>query len=586
MEILHSTINLPSNVVQQPTPKEIALEKSELAITLMLNQPKVDLQLKISIGLRLFFAVLISIIGIVTASLLFMREKVAVSFSSYAVQIEFDRLEALYQSIQKRYAANQNWDFIEGTPEKRKNWLIDELTTMYQKQGARTVSTSKESTPTTEKSATGRLPASTSQLYQAQDSRLPPLPPPAPPEPPAPPSPPHAPEPATTGQYEHKLKYQNARDEPPNTSINSIDLFQRISLLDENGLYLAGNTIEGEPNTARPILVNQNTVGFLVLSHPRLPSDTMAQKFMETQKESIALLLLIAVVLSALVASVLARHFRRPIQQLVSGAEQLEMGNFDTRLAENRSDELGRLARSFNQLAHKLYEVEQQRRQWVADTSHELRTPISVIRAQLEALQDGIRPSNAENLALLHRQVMSLNKLVDELYTLSRIDIGVLRYEFSTCDLRQIVQEVINNFEEKLTSADLVKELDFGSTPIQIEADAERLRQVVSNLIENSIRYTNSPGKLSIRLRGNGPHTQHIHLIIEDSAPGVPEDSLQQLGERFFRVESSRNRNSGGAGLGLALCRRILAAHHAEISFSQSTLGGLKIDILFKQIKK
>jgi hypothetical protein len=272
MEILHHTINLPSNVAQQPTPKEIALEKSELAITLMLNQPKVDLQLKISIGLRLFFAVLISIIGIVTASLLFMREKVAVSFSSYAVQIEFDRLEALYQSIQKRYAANQNWDFIEGTPEKRKNWLIDELATMYQKQGTHTVATSKESMPISEKSVTVRLPASTSQIYQTQDSRLPPLPPPAPPEPPAPPSPPHAPEPATTGQYEHKLKYENARAEPPHTSINSIDLFQRISLLDENGLYLAGNTIEGEPNTARPILVNQNTVGFLVLRHRAYPA--------------------------------------------------------------------------------------------------------------------------------------------------------------------------------------------------------------------------------------------------------------------------------------------------------------------------
>ena len=320
-----------------------------------------------------------------------------------------------------------------------------------------------------------------------------------------------------------------------------------------------------------------------MVSHPQLPSDTMAQEFVKAQGDSIAIILCVAVIFSAGVAMLMARHFRQPIQQLVIGAEQLELGNFETRLPENRSDELGRLAHSFNQLAQKLERVEQQRRQWVADTSHELRTPISVMRAQLEALQDGVRPITPENLALLHRQLMSLNKLIDELYTLARADIQALDYQFKPCDLAALIKEVTTNFEDKFAYAGLSIELQTDCVNVLIDADIERLRQVLVNLLENSIRYTNSPGKIQVCLRHQLTSPNDLLLKIEDSAPAVPDTSLKQLGERFFRLDDSRNRNSGGAGLGLAICRQIVEAHRGNINFMQSELGGLSVEILFKK---
>lgn len=560
----------------------------------MLNQHKADLQLKISIGLRLFFSFLISIVSVVALSLFVMREKVAKNFSNYAVQIEFDRLHGLYQNLQDKYEKNQNWNFIVSTPEGRKNWLTQELVTLVRPQTLTNDREQHVAAVPQEKLVAPHLPSNNTRLYEPQNPHLPPLPPPAPPEPPAPPSPPapleHTTHPQGMAQA-HTTAHTTAQATPSkkaheygSSSINSNDLYQRISLLDADGHYLAGRPLGDEASTARPIFVNKTTVGFLVLSHPDLPSDTMAQEFMEAQKNTIALLLFMSVALSALLASLLARHFRGPIQQLVSGAEQLEMGHFEARLSEERSDELGRLAHSFNQLASKLGELEQQRRQWVADTSHELRTPISVMRAQLEALQDGIRPSNAENLALLHRQVMSLNKLIDELYTLARSDLGALEYHFEPCNLQELLMEVVADFEEKLSRAGMACQLQIESTGITINADVERLRQVFTNLIENSIRYTHAPGLIHIRLSKDHLTDYGARVVIEDSAPAVPDQALQRLGERFFRLDSSRNRERGGAGLGLALCLRIIEKHQGQIVFTHSDLGGLKADILFKHI--
>lgn len=361
-------------------------------------------------------------------------------------------------------------------------------------------------------------------------------------------------------------------------------LNSRISLIDETQKYLAGRVLDQSASGLRPLFYQGKLIGYLRVQKSRIPSDAMSKDFLQEQADTIAIIIVISICLSALASLLLALHFRRPIHRLVDGARALAEGHFDTRLNAQRSDELGELAQSFNQLAEKLAQAEHSRRQWVADTSHELRTPISVLRAQLEALQDGIRSASPENIALMLRQVLSLNKLIDELYALSKADVGALEYQMQTINLTALIQEEADNFREKILASHLQLQLDLPAPdqahPANIHADYERLRQVLHNLFENSLRYTNAGGCISIRLKSQG---QQWILTWEDSAPAVPGYALPRLGERFYRIDNSRNRAYGGSGLGLALCRRILEAHHASINFSDSKLGGLAITIIFER---
>nr|WP_307732589.1 ATP-binding protein [Massilia agri] len=300
----------------------------------------------------------------------------------------------------------------------------------------------------------------------------------------------------------------------------------------------------------------------------------MSLAFLEQLRSSLWLIVAVAVLLSAVAGALLARHFRRPIGQLAKGAEALAGGHYAVRLPESRSDELGSLARHFNALAQQLDSMEAARRQWVADTSHELRTPLAVLRAQLEALQDGVRSATPETVDAMLRQVLALNKLIDELYALARADVGALDCKPTPQDLWRLASEEARTFEERLRGAGITLEL--GAAPPETEAlcDPDRLRQVLDNLFENSLRYTAAGGKVALHAQ---PEAGRMRLVVDDSAPGVPGEALARLAERFYRVDASRSRAHGGAGLGLALCRRILEAQGGTLAFDHSPLGGLRV---------
>jgi two-component system sensor histidine kinase BaeS len=302
----------------------------------------------------------------------------------------------------------------------------------------------------------------------------------------------------------------------------------------------------------------------------------MALAFLEQLRASLWWILAFAVAFSALAATLLARHFRRPIQSLAGGAGMLAEGRFDVRLPASRSDELGELARHFNTLAQRLDSAESARRQWVADTSHELRTPLAVLRAQLEAIQDGVRSAGPDTVDAMLRQVLALNKLIDELYALARADVGALDVKPERLDLWQLACGQARAFEARLQAAGL--QLDIGPPPPRalVMADPDRMRQVLDNLLENSLRYTAAGGRVRVTAELKGAA---LHLHLDDSAPGVPDEALGRLAQRFYRVDASRSRAHGGAGLGLALCRRLLEAQGASLRFAHAPLGGLRATI-------
>lgn len=360
----------------------------------------------------------------------------------------------------------------------------------------------------------------------------------------------------------------------------------RIGLLDPDQRYLAG--VIANPfviafasidTFRRPVAVDGVVVGFLVVSRSQDPDEELAIAFLLDQQGNLLLVAAISVLLVALTATLLAAHFRKPIRQLVDGARRLENAKFDTRIDLERSDELGELAVAFNHLAARLDDTERSRQQWVADTSHELRTPLSVLRAQMEALQDGIRPATPESIALMLRHVQSLSKLVDELYQLARADVGQLHYSKSSVDVWALLDQVLDGYAEKFRLAGLT--LTVGPAPVRasVHGDADRIVQVLTNLIENCVRYTDPGGRVEVSASVVG---RELQIAIDDSAPGVPAAALQRLGERFFRVETSRNRGLGGAGLGLSLCQQIVKAHGGRLSFAPSALGGLRATLMLE----
>ncbi|WP_395009581.1 ATP-binding protein [Undibacterium sp.] len=530
---------------------------------------------KISIGWRLFFAVLVSLIAIVAVALLLMREKVSSSFADYALKIELDRLLDVGEAIQDQYAQAGDWSFLPTEPEQKQQWINQELLRLYQIKNTadlqsqtklvHTIKSINTSKTTVTAPSDPVAPASPVQGNQAFKSGIPPLPPP-----PLPPPPPI--------DLPSSLSEIIDLSASPAQAIAFQSLNSRISLIDEANNYLAGKTLEQRPFGRRPLYFRSKLIGHLQVQKSTLPSDAMARDFLQEQADTIAIIVLISVSLSGLAAMLLALHFRRPIHRLVDGARLLAEGHFTTRLDVKRSDELGELANSFNQLAEKLAQAERSRRQWVADTSHELRTPIAVLRAQLEALQDGIRPLNSENIALMLRQILSLNKLIDELYSLAKADIGTLHYQMQEMDIWTLIEEESGNFQDRVSKADLRLSLAAAPPRSHILGDSERLRQVIHNLLENSVRYTHRGGVIKISAECD---QQFVLIHIEDSAPEVPQAALSRLGERFYRLDNSRSREHGGSGLGLALCSRILEAHQATIVFSASELGGLHVKLRF-----
>jgi two-component system sensor histidine kinase BaeS len=510
--------------------------------------------LKLSIGHRLFLSVLLAILAVAASAVLLLRHKVLAGFGDYAVGIELDRLDELSAALARQYRARGGWKFIPG--DGRQAWIAREL--------ARLQRVRETTAPA--------LPPIPAVAVSSSAAAVPPAPPalPVPPVPPAPPAPPLPPP---------QVSDADAAAAPlPPEPLLALSLPRRITLLDAKSGYLAGRKPDGLPIARRAIEVDGRTVGWLGVARGARPSDAMAYAFLEQLRSSLWLIVAAAVTLSALAATLLARHFRRPIRALEDGARRLAEGRFDTRLDAARGDELGELARHFNALAERLQGADSARRQWVADTSHELRTPLAVLRAQVEALQDGVRQAGPDTLDAMLRQVLALNKLIDELYALARADVGALECRPVPVDLWQLACDQFDAFGARMAAAGLAPARGSAPARFRVLADPDRMRQVFDNLFENSLRYTAPGGQVALSAQAEGGL---LHLHLDDGAPGVPDAALARLGERFYRVDASRSRAHGGAGLGLALCRRMLEAQGASLAFAHATHGGLRATITF-----
>ena len=348
------------------------------------------------------------------------------------------------------------------------------------------------------------------------------------------------------------------------------------SLMDQGGHIIAGKPKPTLDALRFGIQIGGVYVGELMVSNVERRFGRTEQLFLEQQRHSALLIMLLSAVMALLAALLLARRFVAPIHQLADATHRLGAGHYTVKIPENRQDEFGQLARDFNGLAVILAQNEKLRRDFVADISHELRTPLAILAGEIEAIQDGIRPATPAALASLQHETQSLTRLVDDLYQLALSDIGGLRYSMQRLDLVELVQRAAQPFFERMAEHDLSLVVNLPKQPIWVDADRARLHQLITNLLENSTRYTNAGGVVQLSLQQTA--TCAI-LDCQDSAPSVTVQDLPRLFERLYRVEGSRNRATGGAGLGLPLCQSIIDAHHGTINAKASPQGGLWLQV-------
>ena len=346
----------------------------------------------------------------------------------------------------------------------------------------------------------------------------------------------------------------------------------RIALLDQDKKRVTGYPAIGDDALALPIVVAGETVGWLAVTPFQSVTEAGGERFQQYQFRTSLVMGLFSLLMAMLIAWWIARTLLEPVKRVAAATHRLASGDYSSRVAVASDDEVGQLARDFNQLAYTLERNEQMRREFMADVSHELRTPLSVLRGELEAIEDGVRSLDQNAMKSLQGEVSMLSKLVDDLYELSLADVGALTYRKAPCGLNGLLEHSVAMFQERLNARRLRVELALPSQPLELVADADRLQQLFSNLLENAVRYTDPGGVVRISAT---VERDEVRIEFMDSGPGVSASQLPRLFERFYRGESSRNRESGGAGLGLAICRSIALAHGGSLSADHSPLGGL-----------
>ncbi|MEP6940401.1 MAG: ATP-binding protein, partial [Rudaea sp.] len=354
------------------------------------------------------------------------------------------------------------------------------------------------------------------------------------------------------------------------------DLRSRMLLTDAQGRPVVGDGRIPRQSSQLPIEVDGKQVGTLYLRPPPQLLGGLDQTFATAQWRDARIAGTVALIVALLFAYALARWLLAPVRALATGLHGLSAGDFDRRIARASSDELGELARDFNHLAQTLGNHRDARRRWGADIAHELRTPLSILRGEIAALQDGVRDASPAALESLQAECIRLSSLIEDLYQLALADAGALEYRFETVDLVALAREAVDLQTRGCADANLSLELLAPKTPVAVRGDARRLAQLLDNILANARRYTDAPGRIRV---GIAQGSTQSRITIDDSAPGVPDVALPHLFDRLYRVEESRSRSAGGAGLGLAICHAIVTAHAGEIAAMASPLGGLRITI-------
>jgi len=311
----------------------------------------------------------------------------------------------------------------------------------------------------------------------------------------------------------------------------------------------------------------------------------MQQAALERVNQAVLLGGLAALLAALAIGFFIFRAITRPIAQLTRAAHQLAQGDLSTRVAVDDhparlgSDELSELGTAFNVMADHLQQSEQVRRDMTADIAHELRTPLAVMRGNLEAMQDGVYPLDVQHLTPVLNQVTLLTRLVEDLRTLALAEAGQLPLHKRPTDLAALLRETLTSFESQAAAQHVTLRAALAADLPPIEIDSDRVRQTIGILISNALRYTPTEGSITVAARSD---RASVTIEVADTGSGIAPNDLPYVFDRFYRADKSRSRESGGSGLGLAIARSIVEAHGGSIAARSEAGHGTTISIVLK----
>jgi signal transduction histidine kinase len=273
------------------------------------------------------------------------------------------------------------------------------------------------------------------------------------------------------------------------------------------------------------------------------------------------------------IALILSRSLTSPLRRLSAAMQRFARGERDLKLPAPSGDEVGDLTRSFQGMVDEVGRQERLRKEMSADIAHELRTPLSVIRANLDALVDGVYPLTRENLSPIRDSAELLDRLIEDLRTLELADAGQLALERSDVDCVRLIRRVAARFAPQAEARSMRMEIPPAENLPHADADPQRLEQILGNLIGNALRHTPDGGEIRLgATAGDGA----LRITVEDSGGGIPPESLERIFERFYRLDSGRSRVEGGSGLGLAIARKLAEAHGGSLTAENRETGGAR----------
>ena len=309
---------------------------------------------------------------------------------------------------------------------------------------------------------------------------------------------------------------------------------------------------------------------------PQALNQSLYTNFQAAVSEALSMAAAAATVTAVIASLLISRQVVAPVQAMMAASWHIAEGHYEERvrvagnIPNQEQDELGRLALSFNQMADRLEHIESMRRQLIGDVTHELRTPLTTIKGSMEGLMDGVLPTNAETYSQIYREADRLQRLVNDLQELSRVEAGAYDLHLQTTSVKALVDSTIvrlgSQFLEKGVSISTQISLDLPS----IKVDEDRIGQVLLNLVGNALQYTPSGG--SVQISATGGPTQ-VQIAIADTGVGIPPEHLPHVFTRFYRVDKSRSRTGGGSGIGLTIAKHLVEAHGGSIWVESPGVG-------------
>ncbi|MDD3223329.1 MAG: HAMP domain-containing sensor histidine kinase [Clostridium sp.] len=352
-----------------------------------------------------------------------------------------------------------------------------------------------------------------------------------------------------------------------------------------NGDYIAKTgTYDGLFNVPghtyiKPIMINGTSfAGAIMLNTPL----TELEKPLERVYEVIWMLAIFAIILVCVVTYILSqRLIIKPLSNINEVANKIAKGDIDKRVQIKSEDEIGELSKSFNYMADSIAKVEKNRREFISNVSHEIKSPITSIKGFIGAILDGVVPGEKQNyyLSLTYDEIQRLTRLVNDLLDLSTIESGQVNLHVTKFDINEVIRRTVIKFERKIQDKNLMVDVSFGKEQIYVLGDLDRILQVVTNLTDNAIKYGKKGGKIRIsnKIKGN-----KVYISIYDESDFLSEEEIKHIWDRFYKKDKSRT-SKESTGLGLPIVRSILSKHGEDIFVKNSKEGGVEFVFSLKK---